>query len=67
MDFAVFRRQIKHRLIDLNKTQTWLCGEVTKRCGRYCDSSMLKKIYDGKLPGSIIIQTIREILELPEE
>lgn len=67
LDFPAFKKAVKHRLIDMEKTQTWLCAEVTARCGRYCDSSMLKKVYEGKLPGSIIIPTIQEILDLPKE
>lgn len=67
MDFPALRKAVKHRLVDLDKTQTWLCREITARCGRYCDASMLKKIYDGKLPGSVIIPTIIEILDLPKE
>ena len=67
LDFPAFRKAVKHRLVDLDKTQAWLCKEVSARCGRYCDNSMLKKIYDGELPGSIIIPPIREILDLPEE
>ena len=67
MDFSAFKKAVKHRLIDLDKTQTWLCREVTARCGRYCDSSILKKVYDGKLPRSVIVSTIQEILDLPKE
>lgn len=67
MDFPAFRKAVKHKLIDLDKTQTWLCQEVSRRSGRYCDSNTLKKIYDGKLPGSAVIPVIREILDLPEE
>lgn len=62
-----FKLAVKHRLIDLGKTQTWLCEEYKARTGKWCDSSYLKRIYDGKIHPPEPIRVIREILDLPKE
>lgn len=62
-----FRKAVKHRLIDLDKSQAWLCEEITLRTGRFCDNSTIKRILDGRTKRSPIIQAIREILDLPED
>ena len=62
-----FKKAIKHRLIDLGKTQQWLCAEVTARTGRYCDRSTMHRVLSGKTKRSSITGAIREILDLPEE
>lgn len=62
-----FRKAVKHRLIDMDKSQAWLCEEVTARTGRFCDNATIKRILDGTTKKSPIIQAIREILDLPEE
>lgn len=64
---AEFRLAVKHRLVDLNKTQTWLCREYTRRTGKYCDASYLKLLYDGKIHPAEPIRVIKEILDLPQE
>lgn len=62
-----FRLSVKHRLLDLGRPQTWLCAEVTAKTGRYCDSSTLKRVYDGTTKKTPIRKAICEILGLPEE
>ena len=62
-----FKRDVQHRLIDLGKTNLWLCGEVTARCGRYCDYATLRRCLNGTTKRSPVITAIREILDLPEE
>ena len=62
-----FKRAVKHRLVDLDKTQTWLCAEVTAKTGRYCDSATMRRCLNGTTKRSPIITAIREILDLPEE
>lgn len=62
-----FRLSVKHRLVDLGRTQTWLCGEITAKTGRYCDSSTMKRVLDGTTKKTPIREAIREILGLPEE
>lgn len=62
-----FRKAVKHRLIDLGKTQAWLCAEVTARTGRFCDNSTIKRIVDGTTKKTPIKQTIMDILGISEE
>lgn len=61
-----FRKAVKHRLIDLDKSQAWLCEEITARTGRFCDNSTIKRILDGRTKRSPIIQAIMDILDMSE-
>lgn len=69
-----FGKAVKIRLIELNKNQEWLIGQVRERTGdRSFDSSWLHRILSGKLPGTSghngkpgKAQVIREILEMEE-
>lgn len=61
-----FGKEVKKRLIDLDRKQTWLIQNVRERTGLYFDDSYLSKILTGKLATPGIVQAIREILDLPE-
>ena len=62
-----FRLAVKHRLVDLEKTQAWLAREVAARTGLYMDSTYLSKILTGKAKSAKITAAIREVLDLPEK
>lgn len=62
-----FGKEVKKRLIDMDKKQTWLIEEVRARTGLYFDDSYLSKILTGKLSTPGIIHAIREIVGLPDE
>ena len=62
-----FKLAVKHRLVDLGKTQAWLIREVRAKTGKYLDSSYMTRIYTGKNHPSEIMAAIREVLDLPEE
>ena len=62
-----FGKEIKKRLVDLEKTQVWLIRGVKERTGLYFDDSYLYKIQTGQLSTPKIVQAIREILNLPEQ
>ena len=64
---TAFGAQVKHRLIDLGRRQTWLCGEVTERTGLYMDTSYMYRILTGQNSSSKIVAAIREILGLEED
>lgn len=64
--FAPFGKEIKKKLVDMDKNQNWLILEVASRTGLYFDSSYLHKIMTGQLNTPKIIQAIREILEIPD-
>lgn len=59
-----FSKAIKHRLIDLGRSQAWLIEEVKAKTGLYFDSSYMSKIMTGKENNQKIIKAIKEILEL---
>lgn len=65
--FAVYGKEIKKRLIDLGRTQTWLIERVREKTGLYFDDSYLYKIQTGKLSTPSIVAAINEILNLPAE
>ena len=67
MQTTDFGKEVKKRLVDLEKTQLWLCGEVTGRTGLYLDIPYLNRIFAGVRKPQRIIRAIREILDLPEE
>lgn len=59
-----FGKEIKHRLVDLDKQNAWLIEEVKKRTGLYFDSSYLAKIMNGQQSSPRIINAICEILDI---
>ena len=59
-----FGKAIKHRLIDLDKQQTWLIDAVAEKTGLYFDSSYLYKIMIGVHKTPKIISAICEILDI---
>ena len=68
-----FGKQVRIRLIEMDKTQEWLIEQVKERTGDFFDSSYLHRILSGKLPGDTgrngkpgKATVIREILGLTE-
>lgn len=62
-----FGREIKKKLIDLDKPQYWLIEKVTEKTGLYFDRSYMYKIQTGQLSTPKVVQAICEILDLPEQ
>lgn len=62
-----FGKDIKKRLVDLDKTQSWLIEEVSKQTGLYFDRSYMSKIQTGQLSTPKIVAAIKEILEMPQQ
>lgn len=65
-EITEFGKDIKRRLIDLDKNQKWLIERVRERTGLYCDSSYIYKIMTGTLATPSIVCAIREILGIKE-
>lgn len=63
---APFGKEIKKRLVDLDKNHSWLIDMVRMKTGLYFDGSYLHKIMAGKLATPKVVQAIREILDIPE-
>lgn len=61
-----FGKEIKKRLVDMERNQMWLIEQVRSRTGLYFDGSYLYKVMAGKLDTPKVVQAIREILDIPE-
>ena len=61
-----FGKQVKIKLIQLDKPQKWLNEEVVKRTGLYFDDSYLHRIVTGKNSNPKIVSAIKEILEIED-
>lgn len=59
-----FGKEIKKRLVDLDKPQYWLIEKVAERTGLYFDRSYMYKIQTGQLSTPKVVQAICEILDL---
>lgn len=62
-----YGKRIKHRLIDMDKTQKWLQDEITEATGLYMDRSYMTKILTGQLSTPKVISAINSILGLGGE
>ncbi len=61
---TAFEKAVRKRLIDMEKTPTWLCQQVSDTTGLYFDSSYLSKILRGVKKNPKIIAAIYDILKL---
>ena len=59
-----FGKSIKIRLIEMNKTQRWLIGEVKNMTGLYFDDGYLYKVLTGRYENAQICEAIKTILEI---
>ena len=60
--------QVKHRLLDIGKRQSWLIDEMKKRDEKmYMDSSYMARLLDGQEKSAKKMQLIEEILTEEEE
>ena len=67
VQLTAFGKDVKKRLIDIDRNQLWLIEQVKERTGLYFDDSYLHKVLTGKLATPKIVQAIKEILDLPEQ
>ena len=61
-----FGKEVKKKLIDLGKTQSWLEVEIKERTGLFVDSGYLHKIFTGQRNAPKIVEAIKEILEIED-
>ena len=66
---TAFGKQVKKRLVDMDKDQGWLIEEVRKKTGLFFDGGYLWKILAGVRPAPKVTIAIAEILNLepPDE
>lgn len=62
--FCQFGKEIRMRLVEIDKTQNWLIQGVREETGLFFDRSYLYKIMTGKTATPKITQAIRKILKL---
>ena len=62
---TAFGKEIKKKLVDIERTQDWLITQVKENTGLYFDSGYLYKIMTGERNAPNIVTAIRQILELP--
>lgn len=62
--FCQYGKEIKKKLVDVDKTQEWLIEQVKRDTGLYFDSSYLYKILAGKISTPKIVTSINKILGL---
>ena len=60
--FCQYGKQIKKRLVDIDKPQVWLIEQVHKDTGLYFDDSYLHKIMTGKNNNLKIKASIEKVL-----
>jgi len=61
---TAFGKEIKKKLVDIERTQDWLIAQVKDKTGLYFDSGYLYKIMTGERNAPNIVTAIRQILEL---
>ena len=64
---TAFGKEVKKRLIDIDKSQTWLAEKIREKTGLYVDCGYLNKIFTNKRTPERIVSAIREILDLQED
>ena len=62
--YTEYAKEVRKKLIDMDKSQDWLIQQVSEKTGMYFDDSYLSKIFNGKRNPPIIIAAINQILGL---
>lgn len=61
-----FGKEVKKKLIDLGKSQSWLEAEIKERTGLFVDSGYIHKIFTGQRNAPKIVDAIKQILEMED-
>ena len=61
-----FGKEIKKRLVDIDKNQEWLIAQVKADTGLYFDSSYLYKVLTGTIATQSIVSSICRILDISQ-
>ena len=61
-----YEKAVKHKLIDIGKTQAWLILQIKTRTALYIDSAYLHKILSGDRNAPKIKAIINEVLNINE-
>lgn len=63
-ELCEFGVDVKTKLIEMNKNQSWLIEEIRKETGMYADTGYLNKIFTGKRKAPKIRNAISKIFEM---
>lgn len=63
-DITDFEKAVKIKLIEQEKTQRWLLGEVNKKNNTHSDDAYLNSVIRGKRKSAPVTRAIQEILGL---
>ena len=63
-ELCEFGIKTKVKLVQINKTSTWLANEVHKSTGLYVDTAYLSHIFAGKRKAPRIVSAIKDILQM---
>ena len=61
-----YEKAVKHKLIDLGKTQAWLIEQVKAKENCFIDSAYLCNILNGRRAAPRIRSAINDILDIKE-
>ena len=64
--FTDYGKKVRIRLVELDKSQSWLIDRVKEKTGMFVDSSVLNKVLTNRLNSEPIINAINEILDFKE-
>lgn len=67
MTELTFEQNVNIALVVKGMTKKELCETVTKRTGKFCDYSLLRRIFTGQTPGTNIREAVCEILDIDLE
>ena len=62
LPFTDYGKEVKKKLIELDKSQTWLIEQVKEKTGMFVDCSVLNKVLTDRLNSKPIKTAINEIL-----
>lgn len=67
-EYTQFGLEVKAKLLGPpRRTQSWLASQVSEQTGMFVDGAYLSKILTGQRNAPLIVQAIREVLNLPAE
>lgn len=59
---TAYGKEVKKRLIDMDKSQDWLIDQIREKSGMFCDGGYLYKVLTGQRGAKRIVSAINESL-----
>lgn len=67
MEELTFEQWVNIALVVKGMSKKELCEAVTERTGKFCDYSLLRRIFTGQTPGTNIREAVCKILDIDLE